>query len=77
MMDTSATPSPPPYTNYHHHQDAQSINPALQYYADLSKSVNFTSLTDPRDKFDLIQVIGEGTYGEVFRAKEKGSGNVY
>ncbi|XP_015784423.1 myosin-IIIb isoform X3 [Tetranychus urticae] len=46
----------------------------VDYYEDLSKSINFGSLTDPTTKYELIHVIGEGTYGEVFEAKDRETG---
>ncbi|XP_076374166.1 myosin-IIIb-like isoform X1 [Tachypleus tridentatus] len=39
------------------------------YYSSLSQNINFLSLPDPTDVFDLQHVIGEGTYGEVFAAR--------
>ncbi|KAI4571529.1 hypothetical protein MJG53_013635 [Ovis ammon polii x Ovis aries] len=31
---------------------------------------------DPRDHYDLLQRLGGGTYGEVFKAREKGTGDL-
>ena len=40
-------------------------------YADYSKIIKFSELADPMDHWDLIEKIGEGTYGEVHMAKHK------
>ena len=40
-------------------------------YAEYSKIVKFSELADPSDHWDLLDRIGEGTYGEVFMAKHK------
>lgn len=46
------------------------------YYAGISRHINFAILPNPGDKFELQQIIGEGTYGEVYSAKEISSGNL-
>lgn len=38
-------------------------------YKGISQHIDFCSLPTPDERFELIQVIGEGTYGEVFLAK--------
>lgn len=50
------------------------LDPALQYYADLSKSIDFSILPDPVNRYELLKVIGEGTYGEVYRARDRQTG---
>ena len=35
-----------------------------------SHKIDFNSLPDPSNRFDLIEVIGEGTYGEVYSATD-------
>jgi len=34
----------------------------------LTPKIDFEALTDPTFRFDLIEVIGEGSYGEVYSA---------
>ncbi|KAG7210389.1 hypothetical protein KM043_011922 [Ampulex compressa] len=43
-------------------------------YHGLSQHVNFDSIPDPEDRFSLEELIGEGTYGEVYSARNKESG---
>ena len=43
-------------------------------YAQYSKIVRFNELPDPRDTWDLVEKIGEGTYGEVHLANHKQTG---
>lgn len=43
-------------------------------YRGLSRHVNIDSLRDPRNKFKLQELIGEGTYGEVYWAKDVETG---
>lgn len=33
-----------------------------------SEKINFESLPNPGEKFQLLDIIGEGTYGEVYAA---------
>lgn len=40
-------------------------------YRGLSRHVNFDSIPDPEDRFTLEELIGEGTYGEVYSALDK------
>jgi myosin-3 len=40
-------------------------------YKGLSQHIDFTSLPNPEERFELLHVIGEGTYGKVFYAKGK------
>ncbi|XP_040567832.1 myosin-IIIb [Lepeophtheirus salmonis] len=37
-------------------------------YTGISKVIDFESLPDPQDKFNLTNLIGEGTFGEVYEA---------
>ncbi|CAH2050292.1 unnamed protein product, partial [Iphiclides podalirius] len=43
-------------------------------YRGLSQHVELDRAVDPRDRFSLQELIGEGTYGEVYCAKDKKSG---
>lgn len=40
-------------------------------YRGLSQYVNFDTIPDPEDRFSLEELIGEGTYGEVYSARDK------
>lgn len=40
-------------------------------YSGLSQHIDFNSLPDPSERFDLQNLIGEGTYGEVYSAYDK------
>ncbi|XP_022688836.1 myosin-IIIb-like isoform X3 [Varroa jacobsoni] len=52
-------------------------DPALQtFYRNLSQVVNVLSLPEPGGRFQLLQVIGEGTYGEVYAAHDTATGRV-
>ncbi|XP_015438922.1 PREDICTED: myosin-IIIb-like [Dufourea novaeangliae] len=44
-------------------------------YHGLSQHVNFDVIPDPGDRFDLEDLIGEGTYGEVYSAHCNETGN--
>ncbi|XP_017301836.1 myosin-IIIb-like [Diaphorina citri] len=44
-------------------------------YRGLSRHINIDSLRDPRNKFKLQELIGEGTYGEVYWAKDVETGD--
>lgn len=46
----------------------------VEYYAGLSHNINFALLPSPVGRFDLVEIIGEGTYGEVYHAKSKDNG---
>lgn len=43
-------------------------------YRGLSQHVELDRAADPRDRFTLQELIGEGTYGEVYCARDKKSG---
>ena len=43
-------------------------------YMGISQVIDFDSLQDPNERFELLQIIGEGTYGEVFSAKDHEAG---
>ncbi|RXG59092.1 Myosin-IIIa [Armadillidium vulgare] len=43
-------------------------------YMGMSQHIDFDSLSDPNTRFELLEVIGEGTYGEVFAAKDHETG---
>lgn len=43
-------------------------------YRGLSQHVNFDMIPDPGERFQLEELIGEGTYGEVYAAYEKATG---
>lgn len=43
-------------------------------YHGLSQHVNFDLIPDPGERFQLEELIGEGTYGEVYAAYDKESG---
>ena len=43
-------------------------------YRGLSQHVELDRAADPRDRFNLQELIGEGTYGEVYCAKDKKTG---
>ncbi|XP_020280531.1 myosin-IIIb-like isoform X2 [Pseudomyrmex gracilis] len=44
-------------------------------YHGLSQHVNFDVIPDPGERFRLEEMIGEGTYGEVYAAYDKETGN--
>ncbi len=43
-------------------------------YSQYSKIIRFTDLPDPGDVWELVDKIGEGTYGEVYAAQKKDTG---
>jgi len=73
----SSSPPPPsplamdPQNSVEHNER---LGSALQYYVDLSKSIDFSTLPDPVNRYELLKVIGEGTYGEVYRARDRQTG---
>jgi myosin III len=46
----------------------------MSYLVGLSQHIEFSKLPGPTDRFELQVLIGEGTYGEVFAAKDKLTG---
>lgn len=40
-------------------------------YHGLSQHLNFDAIPDPDKRFSLQELIGEGTYGEVYSARDK------
>jgi serine/threonine protein kinase len=46
----------------------------MAYLVGLSQHIEFSQLPGPTDRFELQVLIGEGTYGEVFAAKDKQTG---
>ncbi|XP_052079957.1 myosin-IIIb-like isoform X6 [Mytilus californianus] len=46
----------------------------LQLYNTYSRVIKFTELPDPTDTWELEDLIGEGTYGDVYTAKHKVTG---
>ncbi|XP_055600168.1 myosin-IIIb-like isoform X2 [Uranotaenia lowii] len=46
-------------------------------YHGLSQHVDFARLPSPAERFELLDLIGEGTYGEVYSAKDKHNGRKY
>lgn len=46
-----------------------SDGPNLAYYG-LSQHIDFDQLPDPGDRFTLEDLVGEGTYGEVYSAHD-------
>jgi serine/threonine protein kinase len=45
-------------------------------YAEMSQIVPFGELPDPRDSWELVNKIGEGTYGEVHKARHLHNGRI-
>lgn len=43
-------------------------------YMGLSQHIDFCRLPSPGERFELIELIGEGTYGEVYNAKDRTTG---
>lgn len=41
------------------------------YYRGISKHLDLLSMPAPGDRFQLVKVVGEGTYGEVYAARDK------
>ncbi|XP_028966557.1 myosin-IIIb [Galendromus occidentalis] len=52
-------------------------DPKLQtFYRCLSQVVDILALPEPGSRFQLIQVVGEGTYGEVYAARDTATGRM-
>lgn len=43
-------------------------------YIGLSQHINFARLPSPGDRYELKELIGEGTYGEVYSARDRNTG---
>lgn len=58
--------------------DKGSKNPEgmLQLYNTYSRVIKFTELPDPSETWQLGELIGEGTYGDVYTAKHKVTGKL-
>ncbi|XP_047481319.1 myosin-IIIb-like isoform X4 [Penaeus chinensis] len=50
--------------------------PAKMSYMGMSQHIDFDNLPDPNTRYELLEVIGEGTYGEVFAAKDHETGGM-
>ncbi|XP_063589666.1 myosin-IIIb-like [Penaeus indicus] len=50
--------------------------PAKMSYMGMSQHIDFDNLPDPNTRYELLEVIGEGTYGEVFAAKDHETGSM-
>ena len=46
----------------------------FRIYEQYSKDIKFSELQNPEESWELLDVIGEGTYGEVYSAKNKDTG---
>ena len=46
----------------------------FRMYEQYSKDIKFTELQNPEESWELLDIIGEGTYGEVYSAKNKHTG---
>ncbi|KAF7990235.1 hypothetical protein HCN44_000040 [Aphidius gifuensis] len=55
--------------------DRSSDSSTNMAYHGLSEHLDFDTLSDPNDSFTLEELIGEGTYGEVYSAKDNNTGN--
>jgi len=42
-----------------------------------SDIIPFRDLPDPKAQWDLLDKIGEGTYGTVYKARQKDTGKLY
>uniref|UniRef100_A0AAG5DMW9 non-specific serine/threonine protein kinase n=1 Tax=Anopheles atroparvus TaxID=41427 RepID=A0AAG5DMW9_ANOAO len=59
-----------------HKLEMSSVNWNMAYNG-LSQHVDFSRLPNPSERFELLDLIGEGTYGEVYSAKDKHTGRKY
>ena len=50
---------------------------SIQRKSNSSKVFRFEQLSDPSGVYLLEQIIGNGTYGDVYLGKHKGSGEFY
>ena len=48
----------------------------MSMYSEYSKIIHFDELKDPTDAWQLIERIGQGTYGEVHIAQSKTTGEI-
>lgn len=51
------------------------VSAEMSRYHGLSQHVDFDQLAAPGQRFTLEQVVGEGTYGEVYCARDQDTGN--
>lgn len=51
--------------------------PSKMSYMGMSQHIDFDSLPDPNTRFELLEIIGEGTYGEVYAAKDHETGTLF
>lgn len=47
----------------------------FRMYDQYSKEIKFSELQNPEESWELLDLIGEGTYGEVYSVKNKQTGN--
>ncbi|XP_053386580.1 myosin-IIIb-like isoform X4 [Mercenaria mercenaria] len=48
----------------------------FRMYDQYSREIKFSELENPEDSWELLDLIGEGTYGEVYSAKNKQTGEI-
>ena len=46
----------------------------FRMYEQYSKDIKFSELQNPEETWELLDIVGEGTYGEVYSAKNKHTG---